>query len=78
MVIAGSTILFLFGNGIFKRVSAANFPLSHSVGIGLCVGIAGLSPWLELAQMTMTTAIALVVVAVWEDRSLNSTAERPV
>lgn len=70
-VIAGSTLLFLFGNGIFKRVSSPNFPLSHYAGIALCAGLAAASPLLDLATMNMGAALILCVVSVWENRSIG-------
>lgn len=72
-VIIGSVALFLLGNGLFKRVSAPNFPLSHMVGIGLSILTMALVA-LGLGHMTLVSlnsaaALILVVVAVWEHRS---------
>lgn len=75
-VIVGSTALYLFGNGIFKRVSANNFPLSHYVGLGLCALLALASPWLELAVLNMAAAVVLIAVAVWENRSIGHHVRR--
>jgi low temperature requirement protein LtrA len=69
--IIGGVALFLFGNGLFKRVSANNFPLSHSVGIALCLGVALTSHWMILWQINALAAIILAVVALWEQRSVG-------
>ena len=73
LVIVGGTLVFLAGNGLFKRVSAPRFPLSHLVGMALCLGVFAATPWLTLLLLNSVTVIILVVVAVWEDRSLNRT-----
>ena len=67
----GALVLFLFGNGLFKRVSAPNFPLSHSVGLGLSVLAFVGGPWLPLWALNTVAALILAVVAVWENWSLT-------
>lgn len=67
--IVGGVVLFLAGNGAFKWVSAPNFPLSHMVGLGLCLALAAASPWLVLWQVNALAAVILAVVALWEGRS---------
>lgn len=67
--LVGGVALFLGGNGLFKWVSAPNFPLSHMVGLGLCALLAAVSPWLLLWQVNALAAAVLAVVAVWESRS---------
>jgi low temperature requirement protein LtrA len=70
--IVGGVAVFLVGNGFFKWVSAPNFPLSHMVGLGLCIALVAVSPWLVLWQVNALAALVLVVVAVWESRSWAS------
>jgi low temperature requirement protein LtrA len=67
--------LFLGGNGWFKRLSARWFPLSHYVGLATTgvAFVAGL--WLPLWAGSALMAAVLVLVAVWEDRSLNAPAK---
>ncbi len=69
--------LFLVGNLIFKRLLAGSRGLSHMVGLGLLV-IAVPLAWVmaPLAFSAMTTAV-LVVVAIWETRSLGGHAPLP-
>lgn len=70
--LVGGVALFLGGNGLFKWVSAPNFPLSHMVGLGLCALLAAMSPWLLLWQVNALAAGVLAVVAVWESRSWSA------
>jgi low temperature requirement protein LtrA len=63
--------LFLAGNGWFKRLSAEWFPLSHLVGIGLCALAAAAALYVTLSLASMFAAVVLVVVAIWEDRSIG-------
>lgn len=65
----GGLVLFLLGNGLFKRVSAPNFPLSHWVGIGLAVLAFFVGPWLPLWALNGLAALILALVAVWENWS---------
>jgi len=65
----GGLMLFLLGNGLFKRVSAPNFPLSHWVGLGLSVLAFFAGPWLPLWALNGLAALILLVVAVWENWS---------
>ncbi len=65
----GGLALFLLGNGLFKRVSAGNFPLSHWVGLALCAVVAALGAWTTLLGLNLTALAILVLVAVWENRS---------
>lgn len=72
--IIGGLALFLFGNGLFKGASGRNFPLSHWVGLGLSAAAFVAGPWMTLLMQNALAALILIVVAVWEHRSL-STAE---
>lgn len=69
--IVGGTALFLAGNGWFKAVSKW-FPLSHLFGLGLLAGLFLLAPWLDLLMLNLGSVFVLVLVAIWEDRSLAS------
>lgn len=67
-------LLFLFGNGWFKRLSAQWFPLSHIVGLAATVAAFVAGFWLPLWAGAALMALVLVLTAVWEDRSLNAPA----
>ncbi len=74
--IIGGTALFLAGNGWFKAVSKW-FPLSHLAGLALLLVLFAAGPWLDLLCLNLGAAAVLVLVAVWEDRSIGSGAKRP-
>ena len=65
--------LFLIGNMIFKRILAGSPALSHLVGLGLLVLLAPAA--LIVPPLAFGAASAdLVVVAIWETRSLGGYA----
>ncbi len=72
--VIGGLALFLFGNGLFKRSTADRFPLSHIGGLVLCLGALALGPMTTLLVQNVLAATILVVVAVWEHRSLGGKA----
>ncbi len=70
-VLIGGNFVFLGGNGWFKKLSAQWFPLSHIVGIGLCVATAAAGLFLPLWMSCLTGAATLILVAGWEHLSLS-------
>jgi low temperature requirement protein LtrA len=71
MVLLGGPALYLVGNSLFKRLSAAHYPLSHSVGL---VALALLIPAIgALTPLTLSaaTTVVLIAVAIWEWVSLG-------
>jgi low temperature requirement protein LtrA len=80
LAIVGAPALFLLGNGAFKWLSAPNFPLSHLAGLGLLVLLTAAELALHLFSplgLSVVTTLVLVIVAVWEWRSLNGPATSP-
>jgi len=73
----GGPALYLLGNVLFKRASASHYPLSHLVGLGLLAALVPLHGLLAPLALGAATSAVLVVVAVWETRSLRSAAHRP-
>lgn len=71
----GGIVVFLIGNGLFKRASAGNFPLSHWAGIALSVGLTAVGPWIDLLLLNLGGAAILVVVAIWEHRSIGASVQ---
>jgi low temperature requirement protein LtrA len=71
--IIGGLALFLWGNGLFKHASAQWFPLSHLIGLGLCALAFLVGPWLTLLVQTAIAVLILILVAIWEHRSLART-----
>lgn len=72
--VLGGVMLFLLGNGLFKRSTAKWFPLSHLVGLGLCLAFLLAGPWLDLLMLSAGASAVLVLVAIWEHRSLGGSA----
>lgn len=66
--------LFLIGNTIFKRILAGSRALSHSVGLGLLALQAPLALIASPLLFSAITSAILVIVAVWETRSLGGYA----
>lgn len=69
--ILGGPLLFLLGNGLFKRSSAQWFPLSHVAGILALAGLMLVGGWISLMWAMVLSALVMVVVSVWEHLSLR-------
>lgn len=67
----GGNLLFLAGNGWFKRLSGQWWPLSHLAGMALSVAVFFAGFALPLEVTAGLAALVLAVVAVWEDRSVG-------
>lgn len=70
--VIGGLALFLLGNGLFKRVSAGNFPLSHWVGMALCAVAIVAGPFTTLLGLNIAATAILVLVAGWENWSFTA------
>ena len=73
--VMGGLLLFLLGNGYFKRVSAPHFPQSHKVGLALCVAVAIAAPLTNLLTLNALSAAILFLVASLENRSVVEVVE---
>jgi low temperature requirement protein LtrA len=62
----GGPALYLGGNALFKRLTAANTPLSHLIGLGLLALLVPLAPHMTALALSAATAAVLIMVAVWE------------
>lgn len=69
----GGPTLYLFGNLIFKRTNAKHFPLSHLVGLGLLALLVPFAWQLSPLILSIAATATLVLVAIWEMRSLRDT-----
>ena len=58
---------------IFKRTNARHFPLSHLVGLGLLALIVPFAWRLSPLHLSLAATAVLVLVAIWEMRSLKDT-----
>jgi len=74
MVLLGGPALYLIGNSLFKRLSAPNHPLSHSVGlVALALLIPAVGALTPLTLSAATTAV-LIAVVIWEWVSLGKSS----
>ena len=68
--------LYLIGNALFKKtVNGTHLPLSHLIGLLLLLLLALSFAWWTIAALGVATTIVLLVVAIWEMRSLRSVRE---
>jgi len=75
-VLLGGPALYLLGNALFKKtVNGTNLPLSHLVGLALLAALALKFAWWPLAALGLATTVVLLVVAIWEMRSLRHVRE---
>jgi low temperature requirement protein LtrA len=70
-VLIGGPALYLFGNLLFKRLSAPHLPLSHLVGLGLLALLIPAVPVTTPLLLSSATTAVLIVVAAWESISLR-------
>jgi low temperature requirement protein LtrA len=73
-VVIGGPALYLIGNSLFKRSSATNFPLSHTVGVGLLLLLTPATPAVPPLLISAGATAVLIVVATWEWISLGRRA----
>jgi low temperature requirement protein LtrA len=73
-VVIGGPALYLIGNSLFKRSSAPNFPLSHTVGVGLLLLLIPATPAVPPLLISAGATAVLIVVATWEWISLGRRA----
>jgi low temperature requirement protein LtrA len=74
-VLLGAPALYLVGNLLFKRATAASPAFSHMVGLGLLAALVPISVMLEPVALSAATTAVLVLVAAWETVSLRPSRE---
>jgi low temperature requirement protein LtrA len=70
--IVGGPALYLFGNALFKRLSAPNLPLSHLVGLGLLALLIPAGHAMTPLALAAGAMAVLVIVVIWEWMSWRS------
>jgi low temperature requirement protein LtrA len=75
--VLGGPALYLVGNLMFKRTTAHRPALSHIVGLILLAGLVPLAPLLPPLALAAAANLVLVMVAVWETRSLGTGDTEP-
>ena len=73
----GGPALYLVGNLMFKRTTADRPALSHLVGLILLAGLVPLALLLQPLAFAAAANAVLVLVAVWETRSLGTGDTEP-
>jgi low temperature requirement protein LtrA len=76
-VILGGPAIYLAGVGLFKRLSAPYFPLSHLVGLGLLALMIPAVPYVTPLALSAGATATLILVAAWEWMSLRPHAAAP-
>jgi low temperature requirement protein LtrA len=74
LLLIGGPALYLVGCGLYKRAIRGWLPLSHWVGLGLCVLIGPLAFHTDLLMTGTLTTLMMVVVAAWESVSRRQSA----
>jgi low temperature requirement protein LtrA len=75
LVVLGGPALYLFGNALFKRLSAPYVPLSHLAGLGLLALLAPVATIVPPLALSAGATLVLLVVATWEWISIGRRAE---
>jgi low temperature requirement protein LtrA len=70
-VLIGGPALYLLGNLVFKRTTAASPAFSHSIGLGLLVLLIPVSTLVQPLTFGAATTAVLVLVATWETLSFR-------
>lgn len=68
-LLLGGPLLYLVGNGLYKRVVYGRFPLSHCIGISLLAVLSILVPHTDLLLAGAATTLVLCLTAGWESVS---------
>ena len=71
-MLIGGPALYLFGNMLFKRLSAPNLPLSHLAGLGILALLIPASAITTPLLLSSAATPVLIVVAAWELLSLRN------
>jgi low temperature requirement protein LtrA len=75
-MLLGGPAFYLLGNALFKKtVNGSNLPLSHLIGLAMLLVLALTFTWWSVAPLGMATTAVLVVVGIWEMRSLRNVRE---
>lgn len=78
IVMAGAPILYLVGNGLYKRVVYGVFPFSHIVGVLAAAALLVLASRLDLLAMNTLTTLVILAVAAWDTYRKRSRTSRRV
>jgi low temperature requirement protein LtrA len=68
----GGAAIFLIGNLLCKRATWGHWPLSHGAGL-LVLALGAVVPLHSGLEVALWSSAALLIVAIWETRSLRET-----
>lgn len=66
LLLLGGPLVYLLGNGLYKRTIYGRLPLSHLAGVGLLMLLAPLAFRTDLLMVGGLTTLIMVIVASWE------------
>jgi len=66
LTVVGGPALYVFGNLVFKRITAGILPLSHVIGLALLLIAALAAPYLNAVTLSVVTTVILFMVGYWE------------
>jgi low temperature requirement protein LtrA len=72
IALIGGPALYLAGNILFKRTITGRPMLSHMIGLGALAALIPLANFASSLLYSVATTAVLVIVAIWERRSLRS------
>ena len=70
----GATALYLVGNLLFKWAITGRLPISHVVGLFAVAVLTPVASHFSPLLLSLSASVLLIVVAVWERRSLRQRA----
>lgn len=74
-MLLGGPIIFLLGNGIFRRLVQPKFPRSHIYGVAILFLLAAAAPFITLLALAWAVTITLGSVSLCSDFLLNRQAQ---
>jgi len=77
LVMIGGPLVYLLGTGLFKKLTAPYFPLSHLIGLGLLASLGATLGFATPLLLSAATTAILILVAIWEWASLRGRGRRP-
>jgi low temperature requirement protein LtrA len=73
--IVGGPLVYLIGVLLFKRSTRGRFDAAHVAGIVALAAVAPVASLVSRLTLVITTAVVLVIVAVWESLAGRATTQ---
>lgn len=78
LVLTGGPLLYLLGNGAFKRCVYGRFPISHGIGVAALLLLLPLMPAMRILHAGALTTIVLILVTLAKSPSRGSSSPATV